>query len=352
LNSHNHIEEKGILHSPILHIAAALGAAAIFLLLAYSIRDILLMFFAAFIFAIAFDGLVERLSAKMPRSAAAILIYILILSVFGGLLYLVLPPLANELINFSSNYSFYVDRFLGKDSVVFYQQSALNFPQNISEVSETIAASSKTIIGTLFTVFGGVMSFFVIVFVAMLLNMQKDGVRRFVLLFASAAHRDYALYFFEKVRRSMGGWLWGKTISSIIVGLLTMIGLLILGVPYALTLGVLSALFNYVVFVGPIIASIPAILLALAISPMHAIIVAVMYFFINGIIENFLIVPLLMKRAADLNPVLLIFFAIAGGQLGGALGVIVSIPLAMIVSLITDEYLKIKGEQPAEPSIV
>lgn len=337
------MEEKGIFHWPSLHIAVALSAAAIFLLSAYFLRDILLMFFAAFIFAIAIDGPVERLSAKMPRSAAALLIYVLILLVIGGLLYLVLPPLASELISFSSKYTFYFERFFGEGAPFIYPLE-LNLTQNISQISEALSASSQTIIGTLFTIFGGVASFFTIVFVAMLLNMQKDGVRRFVLLFAPARHLDYALYFFEKTRRSIGGWIWGKTLSSIIVGLLTIIGLLILGVPYALTLGILAALFNYIAFVGPIFASIPAILLALAISPMHAIIVAIMYFFINVVIESFLIIPLLMKRAADINPVLLIFFVIAGGKFGGALGVILAIPLAAIVSLVADEYLKVKSE--------
>jgi len=343
------MEEKGILHLHSIHIALALSIAAIFLFLAYALRETLLVFFAAFVFAIAIDGPVEKMSARMPRPVAALLIYIVILAVLGGLLYLILPPLANELINFSSKYSFYFDRLLGEGSSFIYNKE-LNITQNISQISDALSASSRAIIGTLFGFFGGVASFLIIVFVALLLNMQKDGVRRFVLLFASAEHRDYALYFFEKARRSLGGWIWGKTLSSILVGLLTIIGLLLLGIPYALTLGIIAILANYVAFVGPIFAAVPAVLLALVVSPLHAILVAALYFIVNSVLEGFFIMPFLMKRAADINPVLLIFFAIAGAKLGGVLGVIVALPLAAIVSLITDEYLKLKMQQPSGES--
>ena len=149
--------------------------------------------------------------------------------------------------------------------------------------------------------------------------------------------------FFEIARKGIVGWIWGKTLASIIVGLLTTLGLLILGVPYALILGLLAALFNYIAFVGPIAASIPAVLLALMISPLHAIAVALMYILIQ-VIEGFLIIPFVMKKTAGLNSVLLLFFAIAGRKLGGVLSALVAIPLAAIVSLIVDEYLKMKGE--------
>ena len=147
------------------------------------------------------------------------------------------------------------------------------------------------------------------------------------------------MVFFERVQQRVASWLWGKFLSSLLVGVITFFGLLLIGIPYALTLAVFAVLLNFIPFIGPIVASIPAIILGAFISSFHAIAVGLLYFFVNGVLESFVFGPLLMRRAVQISPALLILFVVGGAHLGGVLGIIIAIPTAAIINLAIGEYI-------------
>jgi len=103
-------------------------------------------------------------------------------------------------------------------------------------------------------------------------------------------------------------------------------------------LAILSIFLNFIPFVGPIIAAVPAVILAISYSPMLGITVAFYYFFVNGILESFVFGPILMRRAVQVNPAFLILSLMSGAYLGGVLGIIVAIPTAAILYLVLTEY--------------
>ncbi|HEX8216602.1 MAG TPA: AI-2E family transporter [Allosphingosinicella sp.] len=125
-------------------------------------------------------------------------------------------------------------------------------------------------------------------------------------------------------------WLAGRLVSMFFIGLLTALGLWILGIPGWLALGLIAFIFEFVPFVGPILAAIPAILLAVALDPVKALWVAALYLGIQQL-EGNVIEPIVQQRAVDLPPALLLFAIVAGAFVFGPPGVIFAAPLTVVL---------------------
>ena len=147
-------------------------------------------------------------------------------------------------------------------------------------------------------------------------------------------------------------WLLGRIVSMSVVGLLTFIGLSIIGVPSALMLGLVAALLEFVPFIGPIVSSIPAILLAFAVSPTMALWTAFLYLGIQQF-EGNVLEPLVQQRAVSIPPALLLFSVVAGGLLFGVIGILFAGPLIVVTYVLVKrlyvrEALHTKTPVPGE----
>jgi predicted PurR-regulated permease PerM len=125
-------------------------------------------------------------------------------------------------------------------------------------------------------------------------------------------------------------WLAGRLVSMLFIGILTGLGLWIIGIPGALALGVIAFILEFVPFVGPILAAVPAILLAVAFDPVKALWVGGLYLGIQQL-EGNVIEPLVQQRAVDLPPALLLFAIVAGALVFGPPGVIFAAPLTVVL---------------------
>ena len=128
-------------------------------------------------------------------------------------------------------------------------------------------------------------------------------------------------------------WLVGRGASMAVVGVLTGLGLFLVGVPLAFTLGIIAALFSFVPYIGPIAAAIPAILVALTASPTKALYVVAVYAAVQ-FLESYLITPLIQERAVSIPPALLISAQVIAGVLAGVLGVLLATPMAVVLVVI------------------
>jgi len=147
-------------------------------------------------------------------------------------------------------------------------------------------------------------------------------------------------------------WLAGRLVSMFFIGLLTALGLWMLGIPGWLALGLIAFIFEFVPFVGPILAAIPAILLAVALDPVKALWVAALYLVIQQL-EGNVIEPIVQQRAVDLPPALLLFAIVAGAFVFGPPGVVFAAPLTvvlfvMVKRLYVREALGTQTEMPGE----
>ena len=128
---------------------------------------------------------------------------------------------------------------------------------------------------------------------------------------------------------------------GLIIGFLSFVVLYAIGVPYALVLAIIAGTLELVPYIGPILSAIPAVIIALTVSPTMAALTFILYFFIQEF-ENYLIVPKVMEKSVGLHPIVTIIAAIIGGQLAGIIGMILAIPITTIVFIIAED---IKAEK-------
>lgn len=166
----------------------------------------------------------------------------------------------------------------------------------------------------------------VVLFIGIYLAAQPRLYQRGFMHLLPRKGRPRAYEVLDEIGCVLRRWLLGRLITMSIVGTAASIGLWALGVPLAFTLGILSGLLEFVAYVGPIMAAIPALLIAFNVDPLLALYVAVLY---GGIqtAENYLLTPLVEQRAVALPPALVIFTTLLLGVVAGPLGVILASPL-------------------------
>lgn len=147
-------------------------------------------------------------------------------------------------------------------------------------------------------------------------------------------------------------WLLGKLVSMLLVGILTTTGLWLLGVPLALSLGVLAGALEFVPFIGPVVAAVPGILFAFTQSPSTALYVALLYLGIQQV-ESYLIMPLVQRWAVALPPALAILAVVGFGVLFGVLGLLFAVPLMVLVMVLVEKlYVETALGQPGQHSSI
>jgi predicted PurR-regulated permease PerM len=187
---------------------------------------------------------------------------------------------------------------------------------NLGNIAVTIG---NGIADTLLVIVGGIY-----------LAAQPELYRVGMLKLVPARGRELAAQALAASGRALRLWLLGRLVSMSVVGLLTSIGLMAIGVPSALALGLLAGLLEFVPFIGPVLAAVPAILLALAESPEKALWTALLFLAIQQF-EGNVLEPLVQQRAVDLPPALLLFALVAGGLIFGAVGIILAAPLTVVL---------------------
>jgi predicted PurR-regulated permease PerM len=167
-------------------------------------------------------------------------------------------------------------------------------------------------------------------------------------------HRLRAEEAIDTVVHNLRWWLVGQFCLMVIIGLTTMLGLWLIGVPLALTLGVLAGVLEMIPYLGAWLSAVPAALMALLLSPIHLVGVLALYLFLH-ILEGYILVPLIQRRAVHLPPALTIVMQVFLGKLLGLMGLFVAAPLTvMLVVLLKMLYVEdTLGDQavdvPGEP---
>jgi predicted PurR-regulated permease PerM len=190
------------------------------------------------------------------------------------------------------------------------------------------------------TTFGGIGDIYIILLIGIFFTISPDLYKNGLIQLVPPSKRKKAREVTEHLATGLTKWLAGKFIAMLAVFVLTAIGLIILDMPMWLTLAILAGILNFVPNFGPLAAMIPAVLIALAISPTTALIVAILYIVIQTI-ESSLINPQAQKKLIKIPPALIILSQIFVGAMTGIWGVIFATPLILIIIiLIQDLYVK------------
>jgi predicted PurR-regulated permease PerM len=166
-----------------------------------------------------------------------------------------------------------------------------------------------------------------VAFLSLYWLIGAPALERFALSLFPAHRHAKAERVMQAMGQAMGGYVRGAAINAVVMGALAWAGLSLIGVNYALVLGVLTMLGEPVPIIGPIIVAVPVVLVAFLQSPSLALFALLLYIALQQI-EGQLLTPLIMRQQTDVPQTLVIFAVVAGGAIGGLLGVLVSIPLA------------------------
>lgn len=303
---------------------------AIFILslwLIYLIRDLLLILFVAVILMSALSPMVRFLSRfKIPKSISIAITYLIIIAFVSSLVVLVMPPLLEETRRLFLTLPPHLEQILKMAAI------------DKSVLQSQLSALSRNAFSITLSIFDIVLTIIFLLVLTFYLMLERENLEnRFAALFISRTERVKKLI--VQIEEKLGSWFRGQLFLSLVIGLLTYIGLLILGVSYALPLAVVAGVLEVVPMIGPIISSIPSILIALTISPVLALAVAVMYFVIQQV-ENNLIVPQVMRRAVGLNPLVVILAIAIGSRLLGISGALLAVPIAVVIQIIVTELIE------------
>lgn len=310
--------------------------AGIFFL--YSIRDVIAYLLLAFIFASALRPAVDFLeSKKIPRVISSVVIFLLFLGFVTALFWSIFPVFISETQNFISSFPKYWQQFLDwlprfeewRERVPFGENIENAINQSLQSVSKAITS----IISFTYNIFGQVFNLVFVLVAAFYLVVEKKTNERFTRFFFGRDKEleGKILRYWQLAEKQAGLWLQGYVFLSLIVGLLVYIGLSILGVKYALILAVFAGAFEIVPFLGPLFSMVVGFFLVFFQAGIVLALWTVFIFFIVQQLENYLIVPLVMKNRIDLNPLVSIIVLFIGAKLGGVLGAILAIPLTAIL---------------------
>ncbi|MDP3948102.1 MAG: AI-2E family transporter [bacterium] len=296
----------------------------------YLIRDLLVILFVAVIFVSALSPLVNLLVRfKLPKVISIIVAYVIIIAVLAGLIISIIPPLieqSNRLIVASPPLIAQFFNITNIDKSVF---------------SSEVTSISKNLFSITISLFDNLLTIIFLLVITFYLLLDKENLEnRIASLFKSKEERIRRSI--VKIEEKLGAWLQGQLILSLLVGILSFIGLTILNIPYALPLALIAGVMEVIPVIGPIISAIPAIFIALTISPLLGVMVAAMYLIIQQL-ENSLIVPQVMKRAVGLNPLIVILAIAIGSRLLGISGALLAVPIAVVFQIIATEI--IEGEK-------
>jgi predicted PurR-regulated permease PerM len=146
----------------------------------------------------------------------------------------------------------------------------------------------------------------------------------------------------KKIAGKLGAWLRSQLLLMIIVGVFTGIGLVIIGVPYALTLAVWSGLTEGIPIIGPWLGAIAGVSVGLSQSPLTGFLALIVYLVVQQTESN-LLVPKIMSRAVGVNPVVVILAVLIGGKLYGILGIMLGVPFAAVLSVVVEDWAIIRS---------
>ncbi len=333
-------------------------AAIIVVLLigAYLIRDIILVVLTAVVIASALEPATLRLIRfRVPRVFAVLFLYVAVFSFFIVVFYFFLPPLLNDLSGFVSAAPEYFQAFnVSLGNQLATNQSLSSFSTFATEPSSTQSVLSNVrnilngvsngVIQSLSFVFGGLLGVILIVVISFYLAVQERGIENFLRIVSPLRYEEYIVNLWERTQKKIGLWMQGQLVLGLLMGVFTYLGLAILGVPYALFLAVLAAMFELIPLFGPILAAVPAVALAFGQGGVALGVTVIGFYLILQQFENHLIYPLVVRKVIGVPPLLVILSLIIFGDLFGFLGIILAVPLVTLLLEVADDIQKNKRE--------
>ncbi len=338
--------------------------ALVLLVALYYLSDVLLVVIAAIVIASAIEPLVRRLKRyRVHRVVSVVGIYVVTAGILTGILVFFMPLVVSDAISFVGNlpktisiqelWSPISDIGFGTGATAQSLSShTVSLSDFIDGLQSLIVGTSAGAFKTATVLFGGILSFILIIVLSFYLAVQEEGVGDFLRIVAPVKHHDYIIDLWKRSQRKIALWLQGQIILGIVVGVLVYLVLMIVGIPHALLLALLAAVFEIIPVFGPIISSVPAILLAFADKGLATGLLLVGLYLIIYQFESQLFYPLVVKKIVGISPIVVILALVIGAKLAGILGALIAVPLSAALMEYIHDIEKFKNAERAERAAI
>jgi predicted PurR-regulated permease PerM len=303
--------------------------AGIWLIL--QIKDILFLVFIAFLLMTAIYPMVMWLDRlKIPRAISTLLIYFVVLGSLGVIVGSAVPAFVIQSTKLAATLP-------GTAARVFPYWNI-----DFQTISGQIAPLSANVLSLTLGIFSNILTTFMVLIITFYFILERRRAEATLTGFLGEATGRKVTELIRITERRLGAWVRGELLLMTFVGVLTYIGLTLLHIEFALPLAIIAGLLEIVPMIGPIISSVPAVLVALAISPVLALSVAALYIVVQQLESN-IFVPIVMKRSVGLSPLVTILALMIGGRLGGIGGAVLAVPSVLVLQVILTSLLGAKN---------
>lgn len=279
----------------------------------------------------------------IPSTVAVLLVFALLFLAAFLFLYQLIPALIEELksltVYLATDYRHLLPQVFEKINNILaietvneiLQYFMMRLPNNLQAVITSLSRLTGNIIARFSEVF-------IVIFLVFYLLRDIRSIKKGIIMTFPQKWRKEATVVLGILDSKVGAYLRGNILRCVAVGVMTWFALTLIGMPFALMLGILAGALNIIVYIGPYLAGIPAVLLALTPNTPHPLLIIAIYVLIQAI-EAFLLTPLLLGRAVDLMPFSVIVSLLVGGKLFGFLGILLAIPVAAALKVLVFHYL-------------
>lgn len=317
----------------------------------YFVREIIVIFLLALLLAALIDPFADWFAQfKLSRGWAVAIVYLILVGVITGLFFLVTPTLKQQTQEMFDKYGPYVVEISGNNEFIVALFSGevfdLEFQQIVSTIQSTgLTESFPQILAVVSDAFGVSLSVILVFVLAFYLVVEEKQLRNGLAKVTTEKYQPFVEHIFPKAKQKTGQWLRGQLLIMFSIFVVTYVLLeFVLGVPFALVLALIAATLELVPFIGPILAAVPAIVIAFSVSPVHALLTALAYLGVQQF-EGQILTPKIMEKVTGINPVFSILSVLIGFELVGPAGAILAIPVAVVVGVTILEWIEYKKKQ-------
>ncbi|WP_074987929.1 AI-2E family transporter [Rufibacter ruber] len=341
-------------------LLVALVAALLFLF--YTIVrmafQVLLVFFAAVLFGILLHGLSSFLQrhTKVPYKWSLGIVCLLLAGAVVGLFMYLGPSLSEQSEQLGKALPEAYDKLKQQIAALPYGQQLLKQIPPPEQMLKGQGSVMRNAFSFFSTTFGALANMLIVLVIGIYLATSPRETANALVRLVPKPRRPRTREVLHVLRYTLWGWLKGTLLAMAVIGILTAVGLSIIGIPLSLLLGVFAGLLEFIPNIGPFIAGAPAVLLALVQDPTKALTV-VLFFIALQSLEGYVLTPLVQKKIIDLPPILTIMGQVLLGLIAGMWGLLLAVPMVAVVMVLVkmlyiedvlgDYGVEVKGEEEA-----
>ncbi|MEK3788714.1 AI-2E family transporter [Paenibacillus sp. FSL K6-1230] len=302
------------------------------------LKKIIAPFALAMIISYVLNPVVSMLSGrKVPRSVAVLLIYAVFLTSIGVVLMNVIPMFIEQLDELNEHLpeiTMHAQGFMTNlDGSMLPLGVRDGMNQWFFQMEDRLTTGISAFMDNIGGMINALLNVFILPFLIFYILKDFDVFERTIVSFLPGAHRKEIVHVLKEIDTALGNYIRGQFAVCIIVGMLAYIGYMVVGMPYALLLASVVAVFNIVPYLGPFLGAAPAIIMASTVS-MKMVIYVVIVNVLCQMLESNVVSPQVVGRSLHLHPLAIIFALLVGGELAGIVGLILAVPVLAILKVI------------------